>query len=360
MILSGTIGPRLHFLKGDYMKKSCAFLFGIFFTSSLASNIFAAQFAIDSDKGKIYPVVGTSSASVIDLIDGGTGAALVDPDADRIFFWDDSLGATTFLTVGSGLDITGTTLTATGGSQVFQTTSNVANLVTSTDDMTVGNSTDYGKLGVVGDTDEIQLNVRCNATQTAHCINGEASDGTDFFYSGPAGTTVSSTGTEALTLGAGGQATYVVTGDVSGTDTTLTLGSATAGFSGTVTSNSVLLDTISASNTLTNKRITKRAVSTTQSATPTINTDVTDVSHITGLAQAITSMTTNLSGTPVQGDTLRIDITDDGSARAITWGTSFEASGNVALPTTTVLGVRLDIAFVWNTVTSKWRVVGVA
>ncbi len=109
--------------------------------------------------------------------------------------------------------------------------------------------------------------------------------------------------------------------------------------------------------TLTNKRVTKRAPTVTQSATPTINTDVTDVAHITGLAQAITSMTTNLSGTPVEGDTLRIDITDNGTARAITWGASFEASGTVALPTTTVLSVRLDVGFFWNTVTSKWRCV---
>ncbi len=113
-------------------------------------------------------------------------------------------------------------------------------------------------------------------------------------------------------------------------------------------------------DTLTNKRVTRRAVTVTQHATPTINTDNTDVAHITGLAQAISSMTTNLSGTPVEGDMLRIDITDDGTARAITWGASFEASGTVALPTTTVVNVRLDVGFIWNTVTSKWRCVASA
>lgn len=70
-------------------------------------------------------------------------------------------------------------------------------------------------------------------------------------------------------------------------------------------------------------------------------------------------MTTNLTGTPVEGDMLRIDITDNGTARAITWGAKFEAS-TVALPTTTVLSTRLDVGFVWNTVTSKWRCVAVA
>lgn len=106
-------------------------------------------------------------------------------------------------------------------------------------------------------------------------------------------------------------------------------------------------------------RIAKRAPTVTQSATPTINTDVTDVAHITGLAQAITSMTTNLTGTPIEGDTLRIDITDNGTARAITWGASFEAS-TVALPTITVISTRLDVGFVWNIVTSKWRIVATA
>lgn len=42
-------------------------------------------------------------------------AALVDPNADRILFWDDSAGAYVFLSVGSNLSITGTTINASGG-----------------------------------------------------------------------------------------------------------------------------------------------------------------------------------------------------------------------------------------------------
>ena len=109
--------------------------------------------------------------------------------------------------------------------------------------------------------------------------------------------------------------------------------------------------------TLTNKRITRRVVTVTQSATPSINTDITDVASITGLAQAITSV--SVSGTPVDGDLLMIRITDNGSARAISWGGSFEAS-TVALPTTTVASTMLVVGFMWNTATSKWRCIASA
>jgi hypothetical protein len=94
------------------------------------------------------------------------------------------------------------------------------------------------------------------------------------------------------------------------------------------------LSTDDATAVLTNKRITKRSGTVASSATPTINTDNVDLYTITALTVAITSMTTNLSGTPVEGDYLEIWITGT-AARAITWGASF-ADGTVALPTTTV------------------------
>ena len=58
----------------------------------------------------IYRAGGTD----VPLADGGTGASLADPNADRIMFWDDSAGAVTWLTVGTGLAITDTTIAATG------------------------------------------------------------------------------------------------------------------------------------------------------------------------------------------------------------------------------------------------------
>ena len=99
-----------------------------------------------------------------------------------------------------------------------------------------------------------------------------------------------------------------------------------------------------------------RTGTTTSSATPTINTDNVEFYDLTAQTVDITSFTTNLSGTPVKGQKLWIAITGT-AARAITWGASFEAS-TIALPTTTVTTARLDVGFIWNDVTSKWRCIG--
>lgn len=49
-------------------------------------------------------------AASLPLSMGGTGAPLADPGADRLLFWDDSAGAVDWLTLGTGLSTTGTTL----------------------------------------------------------------------------------------------------------------------------------------------------------------------------------------------------------------------------------------------------------
>jgi hypothetical protein len=106
--------------------------------------------------------------------------------------------------------------------------------------------------------------------------------------------------------------------------------------------------------TLTNKRIALRVGSTTSSATPTIDTDNVDEYDITALAVPITSMTTNLSGTPVEGDQLTIKIKDNGTAQTIAWGASF-ANGIATLPTTTTAGKNLWTGFTWSSSANAWK-----
>lgn len=89
------------------------------------------------------------------------------------------------------------------------------------------------------------------------------------------------------------------------------------------------------------------------SATPTVNTDACDAVSITALAVAITSMTTNLTGTPPNFGKLVFRIKDDGSARAITWGAKF-AARTTALPTMTVAGKVLVVGFFYDTVPAVW------
>ena len=66
--------------------------------------------AIDSQVTFTGP--GTVVANGVTVYMGGGGA---DPGADRLLFWDDSAGGWAQLTAGSGLSISGTTITASGG-----------------------------------------------------------------------------------------------------------------------------------------------------------------------------------------------------------------------------------------------------
>jgi len=119
----------------------------------------------------------------------------------------------------------------------------------------------------------------------------------------------------------------------------------------------VVIPSISSTNTLTNKRITKRVLSEASSATPSINTDSYDMYRASALAANVTSIT--VSGTPTDGQLLLLSFTDNGTPRTLTPWSSFENS-TIAFPATTVTSTRLDILCIYNTATSKWRVIATA
>lgn len=62
------------------------------------------------------------SGTDVALADGGTGASLTDPNADRIMFWDDSAGVVTWLEASIGLTLSGTTLEVSTAAQSDQET----------------------------------------------------------------------------------------------------------------------------------------------------------------------------------------------------------------------------------------------
>ena len=111
--------------------------------------------------------------------------------------------------------------------------------------------------------------------------------------------------------------------------------------------------------TTSNERSVPRVNSTTSSATPAINTDTTDLFKITALAAAITSMTSSLTGTPNDGQKLMIRIKDNGTARAITWGSSFASSGIATLLATTVVGKTHHVGLIYDGTAATWVCIAV-
>jgi hypothetical protein len=228
---------------------------------------------------------------------------------------------------------------------------------------------DLGEYGITASTASIGYGQTVNAiiADGANGIAGYFTDGTaivNLAYGGSiGGSFTDGTTTVELATYQGANFAVYATGDgyFSGNITTggnIELGNASdttlARDSGGVMSvEGVVIPSISSTNTLTNKRITPRVGSTTSSATPTINTDNYDAYSITALAANITSMTTNLSGTPTNFQKLLIRIKDDGSDRTIAWGASFQ-DGSVALPTTTIAGKTLLVGLIYDSVDSKW------
>jgi Na+/H+ antiporter NhaC len=64
-------------------------------------------------------------------------------------------------------------------------------------------------------------------------------------------------------------------------------------------------------------------------------------------------MTTNLTGTPIDGQQLWVRIKDAGTAKAITWGASF-ISGPATLLATTVTSKTHMSLFMYDSVAAKF------
>ena len=95
--------------------------------------------------------VGTGAweATDVGLAHGGTGASLSDPGADKILFWDDSASAMKFLTVGSNLSISATTITATNTTYTAGTNISLSGTTFNVDDSFLVNDGNDTTAGVI-------------------------------------------------------------------------------------------------------------------------------------------------------------------------------------------------------------------
>ena len=112
--------------------------------------------------------------------------------------------------------------------------------------------------------------------------------------------------------------------------------------------------TATSTNTLTNKAITKRVVTTASDTTAVIDATATDVYQLTAMAG---DTTFSFTGTPVDGQTILIRFKDNGTTRGLTW-TGFTAIG-VTLPTTTTVSKWHYVGVQYNLAATQWHVIAV-
>lgn len=111
---------------------------------------------------------------------------------------------------------------------------------------------------------------------------------------------------------------------------------------------------INAAQTLASKRINPRLQSVSSASTVTPDADANDMVVIT--AQAVALTIANPSGTPVNGQPMIIRLKDNGTARAITWGSQYRGIGT-ALPSTTTISKTIYFTMIYNSADTKWDVV---
>jgi len=115
------------------------------------------------------------------------------------------------------------------------------------------------------------------------------------------------------------------------------------------------IPTPSSTTTFTNKRINPRIITAASYTTDTGTAlDVSTCDEFDVTAQAGALLFNAPGGTPVNGQKLIITVTDNGTARALTWNAVFIASTDLALPSTTVLSKTLYCGFIYNSTKSKW------
>lgn len=307
-------------------------------------------------------------------------ASLGDPNADRILFWDDSAGEYAYLTVGSGLSITGTTLTASAGAIDGSGTTNEitywvdSNTLGSLAVATYPSLTELAYVKGVTSAIQTQLNAKAAA------LTADENYVTDAQLVVISNTSGTNTGDQTTVSGNAGTATVLastrtiwgqnfngsanVTGDLTLGAQNLTMTGSLAATGARVTKGwftdieSTNVPTVGGTSlyattaTLTNKAVTQRVVTATDDATAVIDVAVTDVYELSAIAN---NTTFSFTGSPTDGQKFIVRYKDAGVSKTLTW-TGFVAIG-ITLPTATTASKWGYVGVVYNSAASAYHAV---
>lgn len=335
-------------------------LYGV--QSSTSIRLTAAQLKtfMSASPTLVTPDIGTPSAGVatnitglplssgvtgvLPLANGGTGVDLsADPGADRIPFWDFSSGSIAWLTAGSGLNITGTTLTATATTPALDDVTDV--VITTVAD---GEFLTYSAGSWINQTaGELGLVLTSDIGTTIQAYDADL----DTWSGITPGTGVGT----ALAVNVGSAGAFVVNGGAGGTPSSLTLTNATglpiSGITGLGTGVGTALAiaangaggfvTDTGTVTLTNKTLTTPVLSGTASGTTAgrlgyLSGALTFGNGTTQLTVVTLTGTQTLTNKTLTSPTLTTPVLGTPSSGTLTNCTGLPASGLVATTSTAV------------------------
>ena len=133
-----------------------------------------------------------------------------------------------------------------------------------------------------------------------------------------------------------------------------TTGTAIAAGTGLVTNSFVTSGNVTIAGALTSTRVNPRSVSMTDASSITPTGDTADINYQAN-TQSVGTLTVNApSGTPVDGQTLKLRIKST-NVQTYSWNAIYRGSSTVALPTASSGASKTDyIGFIYNSADSKW------
>lgn len=120
---------------------------------------------------------------------------------------------------------------------------------------------------------------------------------------------------------------------------------------------SITSSVLNSGSTATNLRVKPRASATTSTSTLSPNIDNYNIYDLTAQTAALTIA--NPTGTPYNGDVIIIRIKDDGTSRAVTYGTSYANVSGLSDLTATTAGKWHHLGIVYNSTAAKWHIASI-